>query len=243
MFANVPASIWSDFTMACAIACSCEGLVIIPRATALLLPVASLTTSSLASSVFPESLQRRAAHGNSPCEPKDSLVPDHHLPEGPVDINSDYASHPRLLLSHEDRSGGAIRPLRIRARSAAGESQGRPAKKREIEAHPIHQPARTFVLPESLSRTLAASATSAKLTTRNSDPGHLIPITHPIERPQKEVKRHADVVGIFPNDPSIIRLIGAVLFEANDEWKTSNRYMMVEAFAQLGKEDITLLAA
>jgi putative transposase len=62
--------------------------------------------------------------------------------------------------------------------------------------------------------------------------------TNPIERLNKEVKRRADVVGIFPNEASIMRLIGAVLFEANDEWQTSSRYMMVEAFAQIDKEEI-----
>ena len=57
--------------------------------------------------------------------------------------------------------------------------------------------------------------------------------TNPIERLNKEVKRRADVVGIFPNEDSIVRLIGAVLFEQNDEWQTQHRYMQVEAFARI----------
>ena len=62
--------------------------------------------------------------------------------------------------------------------------------------------------------------------------------TNPIERLNKEVKRRADVVWIFPNAASIMRLIGAILLEQNDEWQTSSRYMMVEAFAQIDKEEI-----
>ena len=47
--------------------------------------------------------------------------------------------------------------------------------------------------------------------------------TNPLERLNKEVKRRADVVGIFPSEASIIRLIGAVLLEANDEWQMQHR--------------------
>jgi transposase-like protein len=57
--------------------------------------------------------------------------------------------------------------------------------------------------------------------------------TNPLERLNKEVKRRADVVGIFPTEDSIVRLIGAVLLEANDEWQLQHRYMQVEAMADL----------
>ena len=57
--------------------------------------------------------------------------------------------------------------------------------------------------------------------------------TNPLERLNKEVKRRADVVGIFPGEASIIRLIGAVLLEANDEWQLQHRYMQTEVMTEL----------
>ena len=62
--------------------------------------------------------------------------------------------------------------------------------------------------------------------------------TNPLERLNKEVKRRADVVGIFPNENSIIRLIGAVLFEQNDDRQSQQRCMMVEAFGQIDTAQI-----
>ncbi|OXL39449.1 IS256 family transposase, partial [Enterobacter mori] len=56
--------------------------------------------------------------------------------------------------------------------------------------------------------------------------------TNTLERLNKEVKRRADVVGIFPNEDSIIRLLGAVLTEQNEEWLLQNRYLPQHSMAE-----------
>ena len=61
--------------------------------------------------------------------------------------------------------------------------------------------------------------------------------TNPLERLNKEVKRRADVVGIFPGEASILRRLGAVLLEANDEWQTGHRSMQLEGMAELLSPD------
>lgn len=67
--------------------------------------------------------------------------------------------------------------------------------------------------------------------------------TNTLERLNKEVKRRANVVGIFPNEASIERLIGAVLMEQNEEWQLQHRYMPQHTMAETLTEATTEASA
>ena len=68
--------------------------------------------------------------------------------------------------------------------------------------------------------------------------------TNPIERLNGEIKRRTDVIGIFPNDDAITRLVGALLLEQNDEWAVQrSRYMTLETIATMSDDPLISLSA
>ena len=67
---------------------------------------------------------------------------------------------------------------------------------------------------------------------------------NPLERLNGEIKRRTEVVGIFPNEAAILRLVGAILLEQNDEWAVQrSRYITLESIAPIGDDPLVGLPA
>ena len=94
------------------------------------------------------------------------------------------------------------------------------------------------MLPVPLSRMVSPYAGKKAFCQRERmAPSILIPVTNPLERLNGEIKRRSDVVGIFPNEAAVTRLIGALLLEQNDEWTVQRaRYMTLETIAPMSDD-------
>lgn len=67
--------------------------------------------------------------------------------------------------------------------------------------------------------------------------------TNPLERINAEIKRRTEVIGIFPNEAAIVRLVGALLLEQNDEWQLQRRYMQLEGMNAVSDNQTARLSA
>ena len=161
-----------------------------------------------------------------------------------MDINADHAAHANLLSLPITTGAAGRHDTYGSARSAQpGESQRRPA------TNPSSKLIKWTGLPApSCSRCLCPGC--SQHTPRSENHGGnigtdtLIPVTNPIERLNGEIKRRTEVVGIFPNDQAITRLVGAILLEQNDEWVVQRaRYMTLETIAPLSDNIIVSLPA
>jgi hypothetical protein len=82
---------------------------------------------------------------------------------------------------------------------------------------------RSLAWAPSIGRLRGDSERARDVVRSGAPPSSILQSTNPLERLNKEIKRRADVVGIFPNSAAVIRLVGGILLEQGDEWAVSER--------------------
>src|SRR3954468_14767207 len=93
------------------------------------------------------------------------------------------------------------------------------------------------------SRTVAPYSQPARPLASRRPLGHerhprpFIPVTNPLERFNREIARRTDVVGIFPDDASLIRLVSMLAIEANDEWLVGRSYISLKSMVTLSDSE------
>ncbi|MGX1419323.1 transposase-like protein [Bradyrhizobium elkanii] len=167
-------------------------------------------------------------------------------PESPTrteSVNSDFFHDPRVhfmrnALAHAGKSGRRVVSAFIATAFAQDDAEAARAQWRRVadQLRP-KVPKLAAFLDEAETDVLAymsfPAAHRAKLHS-----------TNPLERVNGEIKRRTDVVGIFPNEDAITRLVGAILLEQNDEWAVQRgRYMTLETIAPLSDDPTVSLPA
>ena len=133
----------------------------------------------------------------------------------------------RNLLAHVPRGDKSIVAAALRTIFAQPDRPAAGAQLDEVvQAMQRRWPKAAELLAQAEDDILAYMAFPAELWTR-------IYSTNPLERLNKEVKRRTNVVGVFPDTGSVMRLVGAVLLEIADEWQVGRRYFSLETMARL----------
>lgn len=133
----------------------------------------------------------------------------------------------RNLLAHVPRGDKSIVAAALRTIFAQPDRQAAGVQLAEVvQAMQRRWPKAAQLLAQAEDDILAYMAFPAELWTR-------IYSTNPLERLNKEVKRRTNVVGVFPDGGSVMRLVGAVLLEIADEWQVGRRYFSLETMARL----------
>lgn len=133
----------------------------------------------------------------------------------------------RNLLAHVPKRDKALVAALIKTIFAQPDRQAAGEQLKQV-AQAIHQrwPKAAELLEKAQEDILAYMAFPPKHWTR-------IYSTNPLERLNKEVKRRTNVVGVFPDQPSVVRLVGSLLQEINDEWLVGRRYFSLETMRLL----------
>jgi len=133
----------------------------------------------------------------------------------------------RNLLAHVPRGDKSMVAAALRTIFAQQDRQAAGVQLAEVvQAMQRRWPKAAELLAQAEDDILAYMAFPAELWTR-------IYSTNPLERLNKEVKRRTNVVGVFPDGGSVMRLVGAVLLEIADEWQVGRRYFSLETMARL----------